>query len=172
MYYIGVEARGFLFGPSIALAIGAKFIPLRKPGKLPGFFTALSVLVIVIEKLLRFWKIGETIKYRESDIGVLWARVWAWPFRDACWRCWATRTRHYHWWSCCYWRHSFCRNEPIGFLSFFLFSFSVFKENFLVLNCNVIQFDVLQRAKELKLLSVLVLLACLKSRWVTFILLV
>lgn len=36
LYCIGVEARGFLFGPSIALAIGAKFIPLRKPGKLPG----------------------------------------------------------------------------------------------------------------------------------------
>lgn len=34
--YAGVEARGFIFGPSIALAIGAKFIPLRKPGKLPG----------------------------------------------------------------------------------------------------------------------------------------
>lgn len=32
----GIEARGFMFGPSIALAIGAKFIPLRKPGKLPG----------------------------------------------------------------------------------------------------------------------------------------
>ncbi|XP_027168881.1 adenine phosphoribosyltransferase 5 isoform X2 [Coffea eugenioides] len=32
----GVEARGFMFGPSIALAIGAKFLPLRKPGKLPG----------------------------------------------------------------------------------------------------------------------------------------
>ncbi|KAJ4744516.1 Adenine phosphoribosyltransferase [Rhynchospora pubera] len=32
----GVEARGFIFGPSIALAIGAKFIPLRKPRKLPG----------------------------------------------------------------------------------------------------------------------------------------
>ncbi|GAV75439.1 Pribosyltran domain-containing protein [Cephalotus follicularis] len=32
----GVEARGFMFGPSIALAIGAKFIPLRKPKKLPG----------------------------------------------------------------------------------------------------------------------------------------
>ncbi|KAL6497076.1 Adenine phosphoribosyltransferase 5 [Orobanche gracilis] len=32
----GVEARGFIFGPPIALAIGAKFIPLRKPGKLPG----------------------------------------------------------------------------------------------------------------------------------------
>lgn len=32
----GVEARGFLFGPSVALAIGAKFVPLRKPKKLPG----------------------------------------------------------------------------------------------------------------------------------------
>lgn len=32
----GIEARGFIFGPPIALAIGAKFIPLRKPKKLPG----------------------------------------------------------------------------------------------------------------------------------------
>ncbi|CAK9154606.1 unnamed protein product [Ilex paraguariensis] len=32
----GIEARGFLFGPSIALAIGAKFVPLCKPRKLPG----------------------------------------------------------------------------------------------------------------------------------------
>jgi len=33
---LGIEARGFIFGPAIALAIGAKFIPLRKPKKLPG----------------------------------------------------------------------------------------------------------------------------------------
>ncbi|KAL4298265.1 hypothetical protein GQ457_12G020150 [Hibiscus cannabinus] len=32
----GVEARGFMFGTAIALAIGAKFVPLRKPKKLPG----------------------------------------------------------------------------------------------------------------------------------------
>ncbi|XP_022879122.1 adenine phosphoribosyltransferase 1-like [Olea europaea var. sylvestris] len=32
----GVEARGFIFGPPIALAIGAKFVPMRKPKKLPG----------------------------------------------------------------------------------------------------------------------------------------
>ncbi|CAO2819831.1 unnamed protein product [Amaranthus hypochondriacus] len=32
----GIEARGFIFGPPIALAIGAKFVPLRKPNKLPG----------------------------------------------------------------------------------------------------------------------------------------
>ncbi|RVX15539.1 Adenine phosphoribosyltransferase 3 [Vitis vinifera] len=31
-----IEARGFIFGPPIALAIGAKFVPLRKPRKLPG----------------------------------------------------------------------------------------------------------------------------------------
>ncbi|CAI0444254.1 unnamed protein product [Linum tenue] len=33
---IEIEARGFMFGPSIALAIGAKFVPFRKPRKLPG----------------------------------------------------------------------------------------------------------------------------------------
>ncbi|KAK3425586.1 hypothetical protein EUGRSUZ_F02260 [Eucalyptus grandis] len=27
----GVEARGFIFGPPIALAIGAKFVPMRNP---------------------------------------------------------------------------------------------------------------------------------------------
>ncbi|XP_027331097.1 adenine phosphoribosyltransferase 5-like isoform X2 [Abrus precatorius] len=32
----GVEARGFIFGSSIALGIGAKFVPLCKPQKLPG----------------------------------------------------------------------------------------------------------------------------------------
>ncbi|CAA6656189.1 unnamed protein product [Spirodela intermedia] len=33
---VRIEARGFIFGPPIALAIGAKFVPLRKPKKLPG----------------------------------------------------------------------------------------------------------------------------------------
>ena len=31
----GIESRGFIFGAPIALALGAGFIPLRKPGKLP-----------------------------------------------------------------------------------------------------------------------------------------
>lgn len=35
-YVIGLESRGFLFGPTLALSIGAGFIPVRKPGKLPG----------------------------------------------------------------------------------------------------------------------------------------
>lgn len=33
---VGLEARGFLFGPSLALRIGAAFVPVRKEGKLPG----------------------------------------------------------------------------------------------------------------------------------------
>ncbi|KAL3746541.1 hypothetical protein ACJRO7_015494 [Eucalyptus globulus] len=32
----GLEARGFTFGPAIALAMAAKFVPLCKPRKLPG----------------------------------------------------------------------------------------------------------------------------------------
>lgn len=32
---VGIEARGFLFGPSIAQYLGVGFAPIRKPGKLP-----------------------------------------------------------------------------------------------------------------------------------------
>jgi adenine phosphoribosyltransferase len=33
---VGLEARGFMFGPSLALKLGAAFVPVRKKGKLPG----------------------------------------------------------------------------------------------------------------------------------------
>lgn len=32
----GLDARGFLFGPIIAMRLGAAFVPVRKQGKLPG----------------------------------------------------------------------------------------------------------------------------------------
>jgi len=33
---VGLDARGFLIGPLIALRLGAAFVPVRKKGKLPG----------------------------------------------------------------------------------------------------------------------------------------
>lgn len=33
---LGMEARGFIFGAPVALALGAGFVPVRKIGKLPG----------------------------------------------------------------------------------------------------------------------------------------
>ncbi|MDY6011576.1 adenine phosphoribosyltransferase [Clostridium sp.] len=33
---VGPEARGFIFGVPVAYALGAGFVPVRKPGKLPG----------------------------------------------------------------------------------------------------------------------------------------
>lgn len=33
---IGIESRGFIFGVGVARALSAGFVPVRKPGKLPG----------------------------------------------------------------------------------------------------------------------------------------
>jgi adenine phosphoribosyltransferase len=33
---IGIESRGFILGAAVANALGCGFIPVRKPGKLPG----------------------------------------------------------------------------------------------------------------------------------------
>jgi adenine phosphoribosyltransferase len=33
---VGIESRGFILGAAVAQKIGAGFIPIRKPGKLPG----------------------------------------------------------------------------------------------------------------------------------------
>ncbi len=33
---VGIEARGFIFAPSVAYRLNAGFVPVRKPGKLPA----------------------------------------------------------------------------------------------------------------------------------------
>ena len=33
---VGIESRGFIMGPILATRLGAGFVPIRKPGKLPA----------------------------------------------------------------------------------------------------------------------------------------
>jgi adenine phosphoribosyltransferase len=35
-HVVGIEARGFIIASPVACALGAGFVPVRKPGKLPG----------------------------------------------------------------------------------------------------------------------------------------
>ena len=35
-YIVGIESRGFIFGAPLADRLGVGFVPVRKPGKLPG----------------------------------------------------------------------------------------------------------------------------------------
>lgn len=35
-HVVGIEARGYMIGAPLAYALGSGFVPVRKPGKLPG----------------------------------------------------------------------------------------------------------------------------------------
>jgi adenine phosphoribosyltransferase len=39
---LGMEARGFIFGPAVAYRLNAGFVPVRKPGKLPAAAASVS----------------------------------------------------------------------------------------------------------------------------------
>lgn len=41
-YIVGIESRGFIFGAPLADRLGKGFIPVRKPGKLPGEIEKIS----------------------------------------------------------------------------------------------------------------------------------
>jgi len=39
---VGIEARGFIFGPAVAYRLGTGFVPVRKPNKLPAATARIS----------------------------------------------------------------------------------------------------------------------------------
>ena len=41
---VGLESRGFILGPAIAMRIGAGFVTIRKPGKLPAETISMTYL--------------------------------------------------------------------------------------------------------------------------------
>lgn len=41
-YVVGIESRGFIFGPLLAQKLGCGFVPIRKKGKLPGQTLAMA----------------------------------------------------------------------------------------------------------------------------------
>ncbi|MSS78181.1 adenine phosphoribosyltransferase [Anaerococcus sp. AGMB00486] len=41
-YIVGIESRGFVFGAPLADRLGVGFVPIRKPGKLPGDIESIS----------------------------------------------------------------------------------------------------------------------------------
>ena len=41
-YVVGMEARGFILAPMLAYRLGAGFVPVRKPKKLPGATASVS----------------------------------------------------------------------------------------------------------------------------------
>ena len=50
---VGMEARGFLLGTPVALALGAGFVPVRKAGKLPGDIHEVSYSLEYGEEVLQ-----------------------------------------------------------------------------------------------------------------------
>lgn len=66
---IGIEARGFIFAPALAYRLGAGFVPVRKPHKLPAETESISYSLEYGEDTLEIHKdaIGEGSRVLIAD---------------------------------------------------------------------------------------------------------
>lgn len=120
LWHAGVEARGFMFGPSIALSIGAKFVPLRKPRKLPGnSFYFSSIWDVGMVNWFNFFLL--TV-YRWSNFRSLWFGVWNWLLRNAnrCCENWWTCIGY--WWFGGHWWNLIGSNQASGYVQVLRYS--------------------------------------------------
>ena len=69
---VGIDARGFLLAPFIALELEVPFVPVRKKGKLPGKVASVSyaleygeVWCDVIETTCLFCALRQTWKFKK-----------------------------------------------------------------------------------------------------------
>lgn len=87
---IALDARGFLFGPSLALKLGAGFAPVRKRGKLPGETVEASFVKEYGEDWFQAQvdavKPGQTALVVDDIIatGMFGIRIVEWGFLDLC----------------------------------------------------------------------------------------
>ena len=95
---LGMEARGFIFGPALAYRLNAGFVPVRKPGKLPAATArveyeleygsnALEIHKDAIKKNQRVVIVDDlsppVVRRRQP---LLWRSRWVQRLRD--WRSW------------------------------------------------------------------------------------
>lgn len=59
---VGLESRGFLIGSVLALELGVPFVPIRKPGKLPGELVRVSYTLEYGTVRLRLRMSSEKVK--------------------------------------------------------------------------------------------------------------
>lgn len=55
---VGLDARGFLLGPIIAMRLGAAFVPVRKVGKLPGECVKVEYEKVRLKRCLIFKRVN------------------------------------------------------------------------------------------------------------------
>ena len=72
---IGIEARGFIFAPALAYRLGAGFVPVRKPRKLPAEIESISYELEMAKIRSRFIRTRSGMGIASSLPTICWPRA-------------------------------------------------------------------------------------------------